>query len=163
MQKYYCKNCNKYQRENYCYRLTAPADDLNIKKLNNEGMGISSMSRYLKIAKTTVRRRILIISNKLKQKEILEMNQVYEVDEMQTFIGRNHPSCYAYITYAINRAIGKVIDFIVGRRSKEMIGKVIQKLLSLSPKRIYTDGLQVCHRPACSPSHSFCGARPAGR
>jgi len=106
-------------------------------------MGISSISRYLQIAKTTVRRRILLVSQKLNPAEISETTQVYEVDEMQTFISRNHPSCYTYITYAINRATKQVIDFVVGSRSKEVIGKVIQKLLSLSPRKIYTDGLNI--------------------
>jgi IS1 family transposase/transposase-like protein len=143
IQKYYCPACHKYQRETYCYRVTNKKDDDNIVLLNNEGMGISSISRYLHIAKTTVRRRILLISQKLSPPVIAEMNQVYEIDEMQTFIGQNHPSCYAYVTYAINRATKKVIDFVVGSRTKEMIGKVVLKVLDLSPRRIYTDGLNV--------------------
>ena len=143
VQKYYCKHCGKYQRKHYSYKLATANDDNNIMLLNNEGMGISSIGRYLQIAKTTVRRRILIISNKLSSSSFSEMNQVYEVDEMQTFIGRNHPSCYVYITYAINRATRKVIDFVVGQRSKVVIGQVINKLLSFSPRRIYTDGLNI--------------------
>ena len=84
-----------------------------------------------------------MISKRLTTPDISEINQVYEVDEMQTFIGRNHPSCYVYITYAINRATRKVIDFVVGQRSKIVIGQVINKLLSFSPRRIYTDGLNI--------------------
>ncbi len=106
-------------------------------------MGISSIGRYLQIAKTTVRRRILIITNKLTAPLFSETNQVYEVDEMQAFIGKNHPSCYVYITYAINRATRKVIDFIVGKRTKENLGKVITKLLLLSSRKIYTDRLNI--------------------
>jgi insertion element IS1 protein InsB len=153
VQKYYCRCCNKYQRSCYQYKLATSAADNNITLLNNEGMGISSppslhygragTSRYLHIPKTTVRRRILSISNKLLPPIISETNMVYEVDEMQTFIGKNHPSNYAYINYAINRATKQVIHFVVGSRSKEMIGKVIAKLLSLSPRRIYTDGLNI--------------------
>ncbi|HWR32010.1 MAG TPA: IS1 family transposase [Chitinophagaceae bacterium] len=145
VQKYYYRSCNKYQRHKYQYRITTGKDDDNIVQLNKEGMGISSISRYLCIAKTTVRRRILLISVKLQspEPELSEINQVYEVDEMQTFIKRNHPSCYTYITYAINRVTKKVIDFVVGSRSKEVIGQIICKLLSLSPRRIYTDGLNI--------------------
>lgn len=143
VQKLYCKACHKFQRTHYKYRLTTAKDDNNIVLLNNEGMGISSISRYLQIAKTTVRRRILIISNKLSPPDFSEINQVYEVDEMQTFIGRNHPSCYVYITYAINRVTKKVIDFVVGQRSKIVIGQVINKLLSFSPRLIFTDGLNI--------------------
>lgn len=150
VQKLYCSLCHKYQREKYHYRLTTSKDDNNIVLLNNEGMSISSISRYLQIAKTTVRRRILIISNKLSPPDFSEINQAYEVDEMQTFISRNHPSCYVYITYAINRVTRKVIDFVVGQRSKVVIGQVINKILSFSPRRIYTDGLNIY--PALIPS-----------
>lgn len=143
IQKYYCKTCGKFQREQYSYRLTSSTDDNNIVLLNNEGMGISSIGRYLHIAKTTVRRRVLLISKKLIAPPHFETNQVYEVDEMQAFIGRNHPSCYVYITYAINRVTKKVIDFVVGKRTKENIGKVIAKLLVLNPRKIYTDGLNI--------------------
>ena len=143
VQKYYCPSCHKYQREKYSYCIASKEKDRHIVLLNNEGMGISSISRYMHIPKTTVRRRILLISNKLSPPVFSEINQVYEVDEMQTFIGRNHPSCYAYISYAINRVTKKVIHFVVGSRSKEMIGQVIQKLMALSPRRIYTDGLNI--------------------
>lgn len=106
-------------------------------------MGISSMSRYLKIPKTTVRRRILIISNKLLPPIYSEANQVYEVDEMQTFIRKNEPTCYSYITYGINRTTKQIIGFVVGRRSKENIKQVIDKLLLLKPRKIFTDGLNI--------------------
>lgn len=62
---------------------------------------------------------------------------------MQTFIGRNEPSCYSYITYGINRVTKQVISFVVGRRSKENIKQVIDTLLSLHPRKIYTDGLNI--------------------
>jgi insertion element IS1 protein InsB len=143
VQKYYCKTCSKFQREQYRYKLATAKDDNNIVLLNNEGMGISSIGRYLHIAKTTVRRRILIISKKITVPPLYEINQVYEVDEMQAFIGRNNPSCYVYITYAINRFTKTVVDFVVGKRTKENIGKVIAKLLLLNPRKIYTDGLNI--------------------
>lgn len=143
IQKYFCKSCNKYQRKSYQYRPALPKDDREIRKLNNEGLGISSISRYLCIAKTTVRRRIYIMSQKLKPPLITETQQEYEVDEIQTFIGRNHPGCYTYITYAINKITKQVIHFVVGRRSKEMLQEVVGKLLLLNPRRIYTDGLNI--------------------
>lgn len=143
VQKLYCKACHKFQRLTYCYRLTSQTDDNNIVRLNNEGMGISSIGRYLYIAKTTVRRRIMIISKRVQPPVFTETGQVYEIDEIQTFIGRNHPSCYVYITYAINRTTREVIDFVVGQRSKAIVGKVVNKVLSFSPLCIYTDGLNI--------------------
>ena len=117
-------------------------------------MGISSIGRYLQIAKTTVRRRILIISNKLTAPLFYETNQVYEVDEMQAFISKNHPSCYVYITYAINRCTKKVIDFVVGKRTKENIGKVITTVLLLNPGKIYTDRLNIYPSLIPAPIHN---------
>jgi IS1 family transposase/transposase-like protein len=143
IQKYYCSSCHKYQREKYHYRLTTSKDDNNIVLLNNEGMSISSIGRYLQMAKTTVRRRILLISRKIIAPVYSETNQVYEVDEMQTFICRNHPSCYTYIAYAMNRAAREVIDFIAGSRTKENIRQVIEKVLQMKPRKIYTDGLNL--------------------
>ncbi len=141
IQKYHCKACHKYQRAKYSYSIATKEKDKHIVLLNNEGMGISSISRYLHIPKTTVRRRILLISHTLQPSLIKESNQVYEVDEMQTFIKENKPSNYVYITYAINRATKQVIHFVTGSRTKEMLEQVINKLLQLNPKRIYTDGL----------------------
>jgi hypothetical protein len=77
-------------------------------------MSISSIARYLKMAKTTVGRRILKIGQRIPHPLLSETNQVYEVDEMQTYIGRRQISCYVYITYAINRITKAVADFIIG-------------------------------------------------
>lgn len=143
IQKYFCKQCHKYQQSFYSYKLISAEEDKNIVLLNNEGMSISSIGRYLHIAKTTVRRRLLLISKTIATPIFTEAKQVYEVDEMQTFIGRNHPSCYKYITYAINRTTKSIIDFIVGARTKENIRKVIDKVLALNPRKIYTDGLNI--------------------
>ena len=43
----------------------------------------------------------------------------------------------------INKTTGKVIDFTVGRRTKENIKSVTDNLLSLNPKHIYTDRLNI--------------------
>lgn len=67
------------------------------------------------------------------------MNPVslYEVDELYAPVRGK----LCFIIYAINRATREVIDYVIGSRTKKNIGKVIKKLLSLSPKRIYTDKL----------------------
>jgi IS1 family transposase len=70
-----------------------------------------------------------------------ETKQVYEMDELYTYIGKKTNPCY--IIYAINRKTKRVIDCICGARTKENINKIVQKILSLSPKRIYTDKLNI--------------------
>jgi IS1 family transposase len=70
-----------------------------------------------------------------------ETKQVYELDEVYTYIGKKTNPCY--IIYAINRTTKQVIDYICGSRNKANIDKIVQTLLSLSPKRIYTDKLNI--------------------
>lgn len=151
IQKFYCKLCKKYQRNTYRYQLLTLAQDLQIAALNNEAMSISSISRILVIPKTTVRRRLFHYSKTISAPAITETKQVYEVDEMQTYIGKRTTSCYTYITYAINRTTKQVIDFVVGKRSQEVIAKLITKVLSLAPRKIYTDGLNIY--PGLIPKH----------
>ena len=143
VQKYYCKACHKYQRSIYMYKITETTDDVNIVLLTKEAMSISSIARYLHMAKTTVGRRLLKISQGITTTIFTETNQIYEVDEMQTYIGRRHTSCHVYITYAINRITKIIAGFIIGSRTKETISKLINNLLLLKPKKIYTDGLNI--------------------
>jgi IS1 family transposase len=83
--------------------------------------------------------QVFMFKNSLKVKPPLftEFGQTYEVDELYAPVSGK----LYYIIYAINRTTKEVIDYAIGARTKENIGKVIKKLLSLSPKRIYTDGL----------------------
>jgi IS1 family transposase len=100
-------------------------------------LGISSIGRILEMPKSSVQVFIFKTSLKVKQPLFTESDQVYEVDELYAPIRGK----LCFIIYAINRATKKVIDYAIGARTKENIGKVIKKLLSLSPKRIYTDRL----------------------
>lgn len=143
VQKLYCCYCNKYQRSIYSYRYITATDDDNIAALTKESMSISSISRYLHLPKTTVARRIYKIGQLIKPPVYNETNQVYEVDEMHTYIGRRRISCYVYITYAINRVTKKIAGFVIGPRSKETISELINTLIVLKPRKIYTDGLNI--------------------
>ena len=102
-QRYQCKTCGKYQQNKYTYHLYQTKDDLRIKTLNAEGVGIRSMSRILGYSQGTILRRILYLASQVTRPIYYEKNQVYEVDEMWTYVGKNHPSNYAWITYAMNR------------------------------------------------------------
>lgn len=63
------------------------------------------------------------------------------MDELRTYY-RNKKN-ESWVMYAINKSTGKVIDFCVGRRTKENINKVVQSVLELNPRIIYTDGLNI--------------------
>ena len=93
------------------------------------------------MSKANVINKMKQISRQIITPEIKESHQDYEVDEMYTFIG-NKKQAY-YITYALNKKTKQVIDLVVGSRTKETIGKVINSLISLKPKQIFTDKLNI--------------------
>jgi len=68
----------------------------------------------------------------------------FEVDEMWSFIGNKKN--VTWVTYTIERETKQVIDFFVGRKTSENIKPLINKLLLLLPKRIYTDKLNIYPR-----------------
>lgn len=140
-QRYQCKVCGRNQRTVYRNRKYSSDSDKQIRVLNNEGVGINSISRILSIPKVSVQRRIERMKKDRPKPVFTESGQVYEVDELYTYVGRKSHPCY--IVYAINRKTKQVIDFVCGARNKENIEKVIRKLLDLSPKRIYTDRLNI--------------------
>lgn len=127
IQKWQCINCGKHQRETYRQKCYAKEIELQIVLLNNEGMGIRSIGRILKIPKSSVQVLLLKTSRQIQSPVYDESDQVYEVDELFACIGGSDKLCY--IIYAINRSTRKVIDFVIGARTKNNIGRVIQKLL----------------------------------
>ncbi|OFX21616.1 MAG: hypothetical protein A2033_15085 [Bacteroidetes bacterium GWA2_31_9] len=150
IQRFRCVCCNKYQQLCYSYN-TSKKDFVLIKTLNNEGVGISSISRIMKIPKTTVQRLIEIISRTLKKPELTETNQSYEIDELRTYVGNKKNE--SWLMYAINKSSGVVVDFAVGRRTKENLKKVVTSVIRLNPKKIYTDGLNIYNSLIPKPIH----------
>jgi len=140
-QKYYCKSCELYQQKTYTYKICTLKDEETIVKLNNIGVSISGISKFTGMSKANVINKMKQISRQIITPEIKESHQDYEVDEMYTFIG-NKKQAY-YITYALNKKTKQVIDLVVGSRTKETIGKVINSLISLKPKQIFTDKLNI--------------------
>lgn len=140
-QKYYCKTCKKHQQTHYIHRSCNEKDLLIITKLICIGVSISGISKYTGISKSHVINLIKKISGKLKSRLPKEINQEYEVDELRTFIKKKTNGIY--LIYGINKKTKEVVDFIVGTRTKENINKLIQKVNSLKPKRIFTDKLNI--------------------
>ena len=141
IQRYQCKKCGKYQQATYT-KQRIPQEKYDwVVKLNNEGCGISSIGRLLRIAKSSVQRLIERIAATIKKPLHYEINQCYEMDELYTYC--HHKANECWIIYAINRTTGAVVDFCVGRRTKENVRMVVDSVLILSPKRIYTDKLNI--------------------
>ncbi len=140
-QKYQCKNCKRYQIETYSKSVIPKEKYQWVKQLNNEGCGISSISRLLEISKSSTQRLIERIASMLKPPDICETGESYEIDELRTYCGSKKKECW--IMYAINKISGAVIDFCVGRRTKENIKRITDSVIKLNPKRVYTDGLNI--------------------
>ena len=137
-QRYICKECRINQQAIYKYN--AYNKDLNesIVKLVANSCGIRDISRVLSISKTTVINKILTIANSINRTRFNESKQIYEVDELSVKM-KGMKRCW--IMYAINRKTRQIVDFNVGSNTKEKLGKIINSVLRLNPKKIYTDRL----------------------
>ncbi|WP_206052212.1 IS1 family transposase [Nonlabens xiamenensis] len=140
-QRYKCKSCNKRFQLKYTYKAYEKDKDDLIKCLLNESCGIRSISRILNISKNTVLSRILKIAKTIKPPSFYRLGCKFEVDELWTFINRKED--FTWITYALEKKSGEIIDFFVGSKSKENIRPLINKILLLQPTRIYTDKLNI--------------------
>jgi IS1 family transposase len=140
-QRYFCKSCNFSFQLEYSYEAYKPETNTLIESLLKEGCGIRSISRIINISTKTVLSRILKISYHIKVPYFNKLGCKFEIDEMWTFIKSKQD--FTWITYAIERETKNVIAFFVGRKTKETIRPLINKVLLLQPSRIYTDRLNI--------------------
>ncbi|WP_340064460.1 IS1 family transposase [Ascidiimonas aurantiaca] len=140
-QRYYCKTCSCNFQSGYHYNAYHKNTDTLICSFLKEGCGIRSISRITRISKNTVLSRILKISKQIKPPMFSKSGCKFEVDELWSFVG--HKKNVVWITYAIERETKKVIGFYVGGKSKLTIKPLVDTLLSLRPRRIYTDRLNI--------------------
>lgn len=138
-QRYFCKKCSKTYLDNYSKLAYVIEVKEEIRKLLKESMGIQSMSRYLGIAKNTILSGIINLAKSVRKPSVL-FGMTYEVDEQYTYI-QNKESGELWITYAFCRETKRVVDFIVGDRTKITMKKVIDFVLLSNPIKVYTDGL----------------------
>ncbi|WP_232829265.1 IS1 family transposase [Aureibaculum luteum] len=143
-QRYYCKSCKISFQHKYHYNAYKIDTNKNIYHLLKESVGIRSTSRLLSISKTTVMKRIKYMGSLISKPIYNEKFQYYEIDEMRVVVGYKLKE--AWITYAINRHTKKVVNFIVGRRTKRNISVITKSVLQLYPKMIFTDGLRTYRR-----------------
>ena len=137
IQQYSCKVCKKYQQAIYMKPRIPQEKYKWTVKLNNEGCGISNIARLLKISKSSVQRLIERMAANLPMPQPKENGQSYEIDELRTFAGNKRNELW--LMYAINRKSKQIMNFCVGRRTKENIAKVVSSLQRLYPKHIYSD------------------------
>lgn len=140
-QKHQCKVCGKYQQKAYCYKAYDMTLDSTITKMVKRASGIRDISFVLAISKNTVITRIKEIASKISKPLLAENGQSYEADELSTKLVQKGKAKDIYVSSIINHNTGNVIDFTIGGRDKETLGKIILPVLKCSPHRIYTDGL----------------------
>ena len=140
-QRFYCKECKKYFQAAYSYQAYTTEIDVFIVNLLKEGCSVRGVSRILKISKDTVLSRMQKISTQIPMPSFKQLGCTFEIDEMWCFIGNKKN--VLWITYVLERETRSIIDFHVGRKTKETIRPLIDKVLLLNPTRIYTDRLNI--------------------
>lgn len=140
-QLYQCKNCLKYQRVSYTRMRVSEDKKEMVSAFVIEGLSISSMSRLLKIAKSTILRIIKEKASEVKKTVIEENHHQYEIDELRTYIAKKENACW--IIYAMNKVTKQVVDFVVGKRTIRNIKQLTDLVLRLNPERIFTDKLNI--------------------
>lgn len=138
IQKWQCGSCKKYQRSDYTYKGADPANRKLITLLITESCGIRSIARILKLSTTTVTETLKRRASEV-QKPVLLMHQIYEADEIRTYVGCKENECW--VMYAIDRKTRTVADLKVGRRNKHNLRQVVDSLLLSGARKIYTDFL----------------------
>lgn len=136
-QKYYCKTCKKYQQKSYSYQAYIPGVNSMISELLCESVGIRGIGRILKIAVNTVLHKIKAIAASISKPEVSKKPVAVEMDEMSVFIGSKENRYW--IIYLLERETRKVLDFVVGNRSKKTIQYLLSILDHSMPGAIYTD------------------------
>ncbi len=143
-QRYFCRTCKKYQQKAYLYQACYGTVNKTIKLLVCESVGIRGISRVLKIAVGTVLSRIKLIAAAIAKPPIPLHQSALEVDELWTYIRRKDNEYW--LAYALDKATRKVIDFVIGKRTKGTLKILIDSLLSAAPKKIKTDKLTIYRR-----------------
>ncbi len=136
IQIYKCLNCKRRFREEYSYQSRLVTNQ-QIITLVKEGCGIRSIGRILNISPTTVISRIKRIANSIQKPAPILLGRSYEIDELCTYIGKKRRR--VWVTYALQKETRKVIDLIVGTRSKKTMRKVTDTVLLLRPILVFTD------------------------
>jgi insertion element IS1 protein InsB len=140
-QRYYCKGCKKYQQCAYKYSAYQAGTMTMISKLVRESVSIRGIGRILRISLTTVVKKIKAISDSIRKPAIPIGRQVFELDEVRTYIKRKENQYW--IAYALCSETKQVVDFVVGKRSKRTLRMIVNTLLLSNVEIIKTDKLNI--------------------
>jgi hypothetical protein len=107
-------NSNKQQQTTYVNQHYTEIHEETVHKHHNEGLGVRSISRILKIPVTSVQMLMERKAAKLQLPEPTQKNRTYLLDELQTFVGRNKESHRRYVVSAMDKRTGEVVAVTAG-------------------------------------------------
>lgn len=139
-QKYFCKECKKYQLRVYKNKACEVGINKMLIKLLFNCSGIRDISRVLEISPTTVIGRIKYLSGLISIPSVFTKGRKYEVDELKTYIGKKENEYWVCCT--LEKENGKIMSMSVGRRTKATLKKALAPILLSTPKKIHSDGLK---------------------
>ncbi len=122
IQRYKYKKCNRKQQRSYTYSGYCLNINQSIIQYTKEGAGIRGTARLVKISTTTLLSRIISIAKNISQ-PIITSNQVYEVDEIKSFIKRKKNRIW--IVYALNRKTKEVVSYRFSK-SQVMLSAILK-------------------------------------
>jgi insertion element IS1 protein InsB len=140
-QRYQCKVCKRYTQAIHIRQRLSAQTIAQIVSLLREGMSISSISRYLRVAKSTTQRIILRSAAQCRLRSNHLVQEEYEMDELRTYVGNKRNE--SWVIYSINKKTRQVVHFVAGKRCKENLKKVVDETLRHQPSIIYTDRLNI--------------------
>lgn len=128
----------KTRVESYTYPACQPGVNQQIITLTNEGLGIRSTARVLRISATNLLKRIVSLARGIPR-PVIPIGKSFEVDEIRTYLKRKDK--LLWIVYALERKSKEVAGFCIGARTNGTLDTVLKTLYFSGAKRIYTDGL----------------------
>jgi len=137
-QRFQCRSCKRISLAYYKAALFSPDLNKQIILLLKEGCSVRSISRIVRVAASTVIRRIKKIGSFLEPPAI-SPGQAFELDELCTYVGKK--SDQIWIAYAIRKDTRAVVDFTIGNRSNKTLSRITDRLLLSAATKIYTDKL----------------------
>ncbi len=88
LQKFFCKDCKKYQQSTYVRKAWLVGTTDRIQALVREGLALRGIARILNISLSTVISKIKQLSTRLVNPVgPFRRGHIYEIDELWTFVG----------------------------------------------------------------------------
>jgi insertion element IS1 protein InsB len=135
-QRYYCKTCKRHLQQSYEYKACTFEVHRQFSRLNKSGMGSLKLARFLEVSVNTLK-NWLLRTESLRPPLDIGSGGVFDIDELQTYVGNR--SNKIWITYSLEVASKNCCSLEIGRRTSEVLGEVVRKVILLNPKQINTD------------------------